>query len=86
MFASSGGKINRFPHQKKLTDFSQTLLNTSFQPDSVVCVCVREGASVMEIEAAGIRFMPLKENTMRKKEGGKSKEHAHFNKIRLIFC
>lgn len=85
MFASSGGKINRFHHQKKLTDFSQTLLNTSFQPDSVVCVCVREGASVMETEAAGIRFMPLKENTMRKKEGGKSKEHAHFNKIRLIF-
>ena len=40
----------------------------------------------MEAEAAGIRFMPLKENTMRKKEGGKSKEHAHFNKIRLIFC
>ena len=39
----------------------------------------------METEAAGIRFMPLKENTMRKKEGGKSKEHAHFNKIRLIF-
>ena len=39
----------------------------------------------METEAAGIRFMPLKENTMRKKEGGKSKEHAHFNKIGLIF-
>lgn len=56
MFASSGGKINRFPHQKKLTDFSQTLLNTSFQPDSVVCVCVREGASVMETEAAGIKI------------------------------
>ena len=78
-------KLTDFPI-KKLTDFSQTLLNTSFQPDSVVCVCVREGASVMEAEAAGIRFMPLKENTMRKKEGGKSKEHAHFNKIRLIFC
>jgi len=79
MFASSGGKINRFPHQKKLTDFSQTLLNTSFQPDSVVCVCVREGASVMETEAAGIRFMPLKENTMRKKRKVVNQRSMHIS-------